>query len=392
MRSVRKMFFRLAALSAPVMAALAMTCAPTQAAGATIVVDDSAAATDCGKYTGQIADTLLQDAVNTAVTNSTIVICPGSYSLPGPLAVSGVKLTIKRALIGAHTRPVIDIADTQMVGLNAANSNLTIEGLIFDGRGNPNTYTGINLIHSSASIKNSTFLGPTQIDSTGISSDDFGQPDAQKLSLVNSNILGYGRYGVFVQGVVKVSVTDSFFDGTDGGRVTSVSSGQSGIFFNGGPTLGETPSGTVSKSRFANSADGVYIAEVGRVSVSDSLFVNNVIGVHITAGDLVNNADGNKITGNTMMGVLSSGSGILVEDLNAPTTTIRGTSITNNVISAVQYELGGLSPSGIAVISNANTGSVTATLSGNTVIGFPLGNGVVISNAAVIDKDTDATP
>jgi hypothetical protein len=261
---------------------------------------------------------------------------------------------------------------------------VTIDGLVIDGRGCAAGYVAMRLTQSPASIKNTVILGPE--GGIGIFADANGAAKTMTLSISASNVLGY-NFGVFADGPIKLSVTGSIFDGTDGGRVAPFSN-QTAIRY------APQTSGTVSKSRIVNSLTGIHIGGARKVSVSGNTFFNNLRSVLVDVGSTsLDNADNNKITGNTIMGVPQDGVGIQIENNNAPDFTIENTIISKNLISAATFNGGFLPPAAIQVHANApDTTRVMAVISGNTLFGFAADSRIDVFFAKVVEKGNDAVP
>src|SRR5689334_968537 len=86
-----------------ILATLAVTLAmggPAALAASTIIIDDGTTADGCGEtYNGKTALTNPVTAIGNAPSKSTVVICPGTYSLTGIIAITGKdKVTVKAAL------------------------------------------------------------------------------------------------------------------------------------------------------------------------------------------------------------------------------------------------------------------------------------------------------
>jgi hypothetical protein len=362
---IRKLVLHIVAGAAPIITALAMAAPPaTMAAAPTILVDAENPATNCGSYTGKasVADPVA--AINGAVTGSTIVICPGTYTLAGEITITDKKLTIKRALSGEQSRPILDIDDTVDQGMDVANSTVTIDGLVIDGRGNPIDYTGINLNGSPTTIRNTTILGPDEDVSKGIASDASGSPKLMSLSISSSTIAGYRDTGVLVMGAVKLNLSSSHLDASDGRRVDSAEA--VGVWFEGRATDSLSPTGIVTKSRILNNQVGIIIEESSKVSVTNNVLVDSLIGAIIVSE--LRSADNNKITGNTILGIPSGGEGVLITNPNAANFTIKKFAVSKNVFVAEEYNSGAV---GVLISSDVPaTEAITGSITSNTFVGI----------------------
>lgn len=348
---------------------LAMGGPVSQAAGTSILVDDANPATDCGNYTNKTAVTDVAAAVTIANSGQTILICPGTQTMSAAARILGKKLTIKQAVVQPQGRPVIVVPDGAPGAFDVEGSTVTFDGLIIDASssaGIPADYVGIYMLNSSGSIKNSTILGPNTTGSSGINIDGSALGFPLSVSVSNSYILGYQFEGIYADGPVKLTVTGSHLDATDGARVGG---GPTGIVFSGNASSGVGPTGSVTKSKLLNNDTGVLILETSKVSVSTNTMINNGIGVQIfvSPGIAKHSADFNTITGNTILGIPSSGYGVYAGDFSSATYTISKLTVSKNLFVAARYN----TPSVAIHLATdvMNDSAVTGSVSGNTFVG-----------------------
>src|SRR5689334_4230639 len=85
----RAFIIKISASIGAVIAAMSMASPQvTQAAGVTIVVDADNPATNCGSYTAKPSYPDPAAAVSGAASGTTIIICPGNYSISGGISIS----------------------------------------------------------------------------------------------------------------------------------------------------------------------------------------------------------------------------------------------------------------------------------------------------------------
>jgi hypothetical protein len=369
----RNVLLKIGVSIAPLFAALALGGPVTQAAATVIIVDDAFEADDCGSYNGKPSAIDPGTEMEESLDNTTIIICPGTYILDHPIYIPNRnKLTVKRATTGPGSQPILVIDSTAASGMHLENSSsITIDGVILDATLNTHaSYVGLNLINSSVTLKNSGIIGPTlPASSTGIYASGLGQPTVRTIKISNSTLAGYASNGIYASGPVKLSVTSSHLDGTDGGRLAS---SQNGIFFNGNTVGQAAPTGSVTKSRVMNSTNGIVIVECSKVSITSNMLIDNRYGIFLGANSSAHNADMTKISGNNILGIPSNGYGIWILNSISATFSINKTAISGNVIAANDYTSNGSGPAGVYVDANVPaTTMVTATISKNTFLGFP---------------------
>jgi parallel beta-helix repeat protein len=370
---LRKSFVYFCSGLAAVVAMLAVS-APTaaQAAAVTVVVDNNTTADNCGSYDGSPAETNPVTAINTAGSGLTIVVCPGTYTLTAPLQIGGKKLTIKRALSDVGLSPTfVSGASMGLMIEISGGSSVTIDGLVLDGRTSTlSSYHAIDVLQSGLTLNNTTLLGPNLINSSGVYVNNSSVPKALPVNISNTSINGYQGFGVYAFGGVKLTVKSSFLDAGDGGRVSG--GVPTGIWFDAVSPSTVPVTGSVSKTTIVNSYYGIALYEASKVSISGNTLIDNFYGVYLLSVGANQNSDGNKITGNVIVGVPSSGVGIYISNQNPGTFSTRSLIISKNMLYTQQYTSYGASPSGIYIqaLSPAQT-TVTGTITGNTLWGFP---------------------
>lgn len=378
---IRSIILRACAGVAPLMAALALAAPPIQAAAPPIIVDTAGGiASSCGVYNGKPAVNDVVAAVGSAASGQTVVICPGTYNLSGFLTIANKdRVTIKAAVNDLSSRPILVVDPSELVGLNVYNSlNDVIDGLVIDGRGDSqNGYSGIFAQGSSVAIKNTGVIGPNIANSNGIYLIGFDDEPVRSMPITNTFVAGYQYCGVCVNEKIKLTVTSSQLDASDGGRVSTTNS--EGVYISS--AIGGQAAGSITKSRFLNNKIGIHIYGTSKLGVTGNVLVNNTFGVQISAQSGGTGADGNKVTGNTILEVPPSGYGVYVQDTDAANVSISKTAISSNIIAAGKYTPTGVAPIGVYVEANqlAIT-TVTATVSSNTFFGFPANYQVINFN------------
>jgi hypothetical protein len=385
---LRKSLLRLSAVAAPLVAALAIGGPITQAAAPKIIIDDGTTADGCGDtYNGQTAQTNIVTAVANAANNTTIIVCPGNYTLSEDLLIyNQQKITIKAALTDPGKRPVLLIANGEVRILNIAYSqNTTIDGLVLDGRGSTETsFIGIDIAGCNATIKNTTVIGPDDGGTVGIRVTATSGPTVYSVSVDKSYATGYTNAGISTFGAVKLKVTSSYFDGTDGGRITGSNTMVAVKLQSFSDTIVAT--GSITNSRMMNNGTGVLIQGANKVAVANNMMANNSYGVRVWATASLPDISGTKITGNTILGTTQ---GITIQNDDAANRSITKTTISKNEIVSAQY--GVASYKGIYVTANTTAGpNVTGTISQNTLMGFTAF--IVFENATLTTSKNTVMP
>lgn len=395
MISLKKTALRIGMIAAPLAAALALAVPQVTRAATTIVVDDKTTADNCGSYDGDTAQTSIALAINTAPNGSTIVVCPGTYNISGEISPSGItKMTIKRALTDLGDTPVLVADPNAAAAFNFNGSTgVTVDGLLIDGSQNTSTfYDGIFVSQSGLTLKNTGIVGPAALDSRGVDINNTGLTKALAVSITDCYIVGFYDAGVYARGAVKLTVTSSTIDGSDGGRVGGPSVG---VFYDGMTSDKVVPTGKVTTSTISAQLAGVYIAEASKVTVSSNKLIVTSYGVYVYATGAHHPADNNVITANTILNVPTSGAGVYVSARNAATASIKKLSITSNTIIAAGFlDPGGFGPaSGVHIEADASaTKTVTPTVSKNTFTGFTADDYVVnVSSFAGLTLSANTT-
>jgi parallel beta helix pectate lyase-like protein len=339
------------------------------AAGNTVIVAATDAPTDCGRHRSAVTDLA---AALTAAHSGKILLCPGTYALPGGTVVSGAKgLTIGQAVKGVAPRVLIDPSAT--VGLEIRDSRgVTLDGLVLDATANEQTLVMVQLSHARGKVRRSTLIG-SATTATSILADAIGGTTPLTLAVSASELRGYQSFGVTVAGPMKLEVSDSLFDGSDGGRIaTSLSVG---VTFDGTTDDPITPTGFVRTSTFLGDDIGIRVLDGSRVTIGANRFSGNHEAVEIWGGIAHALSRNNRIVRNA---IDHCDTCVFIDDEAADPARFQllNTVIADNVFRAD-------SPDDTAVdfrpLAPA-VESVTGTVSGNTFIGFLNASHVLFDN------------
>jgi hypothetical protein len=348
---------------------LVLASSPAQAAGSTVVVANTLTPADCGDI--HVAQSTDLAATLSAATQGKVLLCPGTYNLPGGVVIGGANgLTVGQAVEGIQPTIMVDPSTT--VGLEIRNSpNVRLDGLVFDARTNNQVLVVLQFAESAGEVRDTTLIGSTTT-ATGILAENIGGATRLKLAIKGSQIRGYQSFGVYTAGPVKLSVTSSLFDGADG-RVDSRMA--AGIVFDGNTDDVITPTGTVSKSTIRNHVIGVRVIDGSEVTISKNLLTENHEAVVIEGGRAHALSRDNRVVGNTMA---TCDTCIFIDDAAADPANFQllNTRIANNVIQAT-------TATDLAVDFRAfepALTSVTGTVTGNTFNAFDANHAIFNNN------------
>lgn len=344
------------------------------AASPIYIVNDGGA--DCGPFVTGYSD--IPTAVQAAITNGvkTILVCPGTYS---NFSVGNAKnLTIKAALPGTFPTVSPPVSTTGIIVDVEDSSGVVLDGLNIDGTNFTDALThltiGVLFLNASGTVQNSR-ITKVRCYPNGCNSgagiylqDDNGDGKPSTLIVKNVDISDFDAMGIFASGPTKLTVIGSSLTGNFSGG-TGVS--PFGVTFG---QIGAT--GSVTKSTISNVGYGVEIDGASKVSVSGNTINDAGYGVSLSTVCITDEqvANSNKVTGNIMSGITSTGvyfnssiGGCTHTDLNT---------ISGNRISGASGSNAGVSFS-VATGGSANENKITS----NAIFGF----------ATDIITDPDAT-
>lgn len=351
---------KVGAAIAPLLVMLTFAVAPVaQAAGATVVVAATPNPVNCGRY--KVAQSTDLGAALAAAKKGRLLICPGTYNLPGGIEVSGASgLTIAQAVKGVRPKIVIDPSAT--VGLQFTDSsNVTLDGLSFDATASATPdLVMVYFSQSSGRVRNTVLVG-SETTATAILVSTIGKKSAPRFTVSGVQARGYGNFGLNVTGPIQLSLTASSFDGTDGGRVPADLS--ISVVLDGSGDDALQPTGAITRSTFANDAEGIRVWDGSRVTISGSTFTGNDLSVEIQGG--LNHAlsQNNRIIGNRFN---LCNTCIFLDDT---ATAQEGFKLLNTLVSRNVFRAGDDNDTAVD-FRPLEPGLMTGKVSGNTFIGY----------------------
>ncbi len=338
------------------------------------------------------AYTTIQNAIDVAPDNATILVGPGAYA--GALDIKhsvtlegdGPANTIITAPASLSTSFTTSGPNDPIVYADAAS--VTIKNLTVDGQneGNPALnyrFEGIASYNDNVTVDNVTVMGiadnPLDGDQTGTGiyavADD-GNPHT--ITITNSRVYGSNKNGIVANGdaQVTVDVTGNIVVAAGGSPI-----GSNGIeiYNDFWAANGVGPSGTVSGNVVSGNVCNLAQPTCGTDLLSDGYLGGNNDVNGDSAGILLGNVAALTVSGNT---VTDSDIGVWSTTAPGSTAKITGNTIEDNLYADVLAEFGP-----VAITANTIAGGTdsTGTLAGVLVANY---NGDPSSSAPTITANT----
>jgi hypothetical protein len=260
---------------------------------------------------------------------------------------------------GAGKITLANNSDVDMIDFPASTTNVTIEGLEFDGNG-VNQGAGEHMIINSENtgcseitIKNNTLRNPKY---DGIHHhEDTGDTGMNDLQIIGNKFYDFYNYAIHIYDSARVIISDNIIDNAS---ITPTDD-------TGGISLSTCTNCVVSNNTI-NLSSGATVLSAGiGAGTANASAGNNMYNITIT-GNTINGNDGAYINGITIVGV--SG------------TTIKNVVVSNNVIDGCKND-GGMGS--IEVTSNVENAVVKGNIITDTVRGIVAGVGSVAGSVAM---------